>query len=208
MTTEEKAEEQDLTSETFARGGQQQTTAGSVLIVVMSCLAAFLVVAGLFYAAGTGGRHKAALAAAGCEPNLSPSGLPCTTMQMLVSRYTAIATPTLQQLSTDVAAYTASERHRLGAAEAALLAEVTSENAFDTSMARFPFPPAVMPIAKALIRAMHAVAVVTAQQARSSSLFQMRSFNEKVQAASTIAQTDLKLIRMALGTPPTASQEP
>ena len=49
-------------------------------------------IAGLAYAAGTGGRHKAALAFAQCEPNLSPSGLQCTTVQMLTRQYTAIMT--------------------------------------------------------------------------------------------------------------------
>ena len=69
--------------ETYARGGQEQTTAGSVILVAISLLTAFLVIAGLGYAAGTGGRHKAALAAAGCEPNLSPSGLQCTTWRVI-----------------------------------------------------------------------------------------------------------------------------
>ena len=63
-------------SETYARGGYaaEETTAGGVILMAISFLAAVLVLAGLVYAAGTGERHKAALAAAGCEPNLSPSG--------------------------------------------------------------------------------------------------------------------------------------
>ena len=57
------------------------------ILIVISFLSAILVIAGLFYAMGTGARHKTALAAADCEPSLSPSGLPCTTEQMLTSQF-------------------------------------------------------------------------------------------------------------------------
>jgi hypothetical protein len=180
----------------------------SLIVRAISFLAAVLVIAGLIYAAGTGGRHKATLAAAGCEPNLSPSGLACTTVPMLVSQYVTMTTPAFQQLNTDAAAYTASEWHHLAAAEAALTAEVTSENALDTSLARFPFPPVTAPTAKALIQADHVLATLTAEQARSSSLAQLRSFNNRVQEATTAVQAELRLIRKALATRPTASQEP
>jgi hypothetical protein len=138
-----------LTSEAY--GGQPRTTAGGIIIVAISLLAALLVTAGLIYAAGTSERHKVALAAAGCEPGLSPSGLQCTTAQMLTSQYMAIMTPANQQLLTDEAAYTAAERNNLTAAKAALAAEVTSEHAFDANLAGVKFPAAIAPIAKALI---------------------------------------------------------
>jgi hypothetical protein len=191
-------------SETGARRGQGQTTAGGVILMVSSFLAAILVIAGLIYAAGTGERHKAALAAAGCEPGLSPSGLQCTTAQMLASQYMAIMTPASQQLNADAAAYTASERHHLAAAEAALTAEVTSENAFDSSLAGIQFPPAIAPMAKALLRANQALAKLTAEQARSSSLTRLRSFNYRVQAADAAVRTEMKLILGALHSPPQA----
>jgi hypothetical protein len=191
-------------SEAYAREGQAQTTAGGVILVVSSILAALLVTAGLIYAAGTGARHEAALAAASCEPNLSPSGLPCTTAQMLASQYMAIMNPASQQLNTDMAAYTASEKHNLAEAEAALTAEVISERAFDTSLAAITFPPAIAPIAKALVRANQARAGLTAQQARSSSLTQLRSFNRRVQVAGAAVQTEMTLIGKALDSPPRA----
>lgn len=197
-----------MTSEVYARSGQRQATAGGLIIAIASCLAAILVIAGLFYAAGTGARHKAALAAAQCEPNLSPSGVQCTTVQMLTGRYLKITTPAIQQLNTDVAAYTASERRNLAAAEAALTAQVTSATALDTSLTRFPFPPAVAPVASALIRAIHARITLTAEQARSSSLVQLRSFNGRVDAVSATVQTEMTLLRKALVIRPTASQEP
>jgi hypothetical protein len=192
-------------SETYARGGQLEAKAGGVILLVGSFLSALLVIAGLIYATGTSERHQAALAAAGCEPSLSPSGLPCTTAQMLASQYMAIMTPASQQLDTDVAAYTANERSDLAAAEAALTAEVTTEQAFDTSVASFPFPPPITAMAKTLVGDNQALAKLTAEQARSSSLTQLRSFNHRVQVASAAAQAEMKLILKALHPPPQES---
>jgi hypothetical protein len=195
-------------SETYAKGGQEQATAGIAILLIAGFLAAALLIAGLAYAAGTGGRHRAALAAAGCEPNLSTSGLQCTTYQVLTSQYMATVTPAIQQLTTDAAAYTASGKRHLAAAEAALTAEVTSEQALGTKLAAFPFPPAAAPTANALAQANQALAKLTAEQARSSSLTQLRSFNQRVEAASAAVQTEMTLTRKALDTPPTANQEP
>ncbi len=195
-------------SQTYAADGEEQARIGGVLLMAVSILAGILVIAGLVYAAGTGGRHKAALAAAGCEPNLSPSGLPCTTVQMLTSQYVATITPALQQLNTGAAAYTANERRHLAAAESALTAIVASEHALDSRLAGFLFPPAAAPAATALVQASQALAELTAEQARSSSLTQLRSFNPRVQAASAAVQTEMNLLRKDLEVPPTASQEP
>ena len=172
--------------------------------MVSSSLAALLVIAALIYAIGIGQRHEAALAAAGCEPSLSPSGQQCTTAQMLASHYMTIMTPASQQLNADVAAYHAHEKDNLAAAEAALTAEVTSEHAFDTSLAGMTFPPAIAPIAKALVRANQARATLTAEQAWSASLIRLRSFNHRVQAAGAAVHTEMKLIRKALDSPPPA----
>lgn len=191
-------------SEAYASGGRDDTAAGKVILMITSSLAAVLVIAGLIYAIGTGQRHMAALAAAGCVPSLSPSGLPCTTWQALESQYLAITTPASQQLSVDLAAYTASEGHSLAAAEAALTAEVTSERAFDTSLAGITFPANIATMARALIRANEARATLTAEQARASSLTQLRSFNDRVQASSAAVQAEMNLIRKALDPPPAA----
>lgn len=192
-------------SQTYASGGQEDTAAGRIIVMASSLLAALLVIAGLSYAMGTGQRHEAALAAAGCEPNLSPSGLPCTTAQMLASQYAAIMTPAIQQLTADVAAYTASERHNLAAAEMALTAEVASEHAFGTSLAGIAFPPAIAPMARALAQANQALAQLTAEQARSSSLTQLRSFNHQVQVTSAAVQAEMRLVGHALDQLPRAA---
>jgi hypothetical protein len=156
----------------------------------------------------TGQRHKAALAAAQCEPNLSPNGLQCTTVQMLTAQYRAIADPVIQQVNTAAAAYTASETGNLASAEAALRAEVASEEAFGASLARFRFPPVMAATATALINADHICARLTSRQAQSTSLAQMRSLDGRVDAASAVVRAELTLITKALARPPTASQEP
>jgi hypothetical protein len=123
---------------------------------------------------------------------------------MLFNQYVSIMTPDVQQLNTDMAAYTANERRNLAAAETALTAEVASEHSFDTSVGAIQFPPNIAPIAKALLQANQARAALTAEQARSSSLTQLRSFNRRVKADSTAVATEMGLIRKALDGPPVA----
>lgn len=177
-------------------------------MITASLLATVVVLAGVFYATGTGARHQAALAAAGCEPNLAPSGLPCTTVWTLERRYTAMTASAMQQLNTDVAAYNASERRSLTAAKAALRAEVTAADAFAASLARFPFPPAAIPRARALVQAIHSRVRLTQVQELAPSLRQLRSFNRRIQAAGVIIRTDMKILRAALYQRPMANQEP
>jgi hypothetical protein len=219
-------------SETYATGGQDDTAAGKVILMVASALSAVLVIGGLFYAMGAGARHQAGAAAAGCEPSLYIMGLPCTTQQMLVSQYQSIVTPVTQQLNTDMAAYATSEKHNLTAAKAVLTAEVATEQAFNNSLAAVAFtpqnratalalitnatsngtstvPPAAVTftpqitvIANALMRANQTRAMLTAEQARATSLTKLRSFNQRVKAAAAVVQTELTLLLKAIDTPP------
>jgi hypothetical protein len=200
--------ERDHAARKSARGGQKSTRAGGVILAALGLLCTFLVIWGLYYATGTGERHKVALAAAGCEPNLLSNNVPCVTVQMLYSQYKSIANPVIQQVNADVADYTANEMHNLTAAEAALGAEVTAEKGFDTSLAGFPFPPSVAPMAKTLIRDIQAQVKLTAQQARSSSLSQMRSFDGQVGVAGAAVRTELGLVAKAVKRPVTPAQEP
>jgi hypothetical protein len=223
--------------ETYA-DGQDQTRAGRAILLVTGFVAAVLVIAGLIYATGASGRHKAALAAADCEPSLFITGLPCTTQQMVMSQYEGIVTPASKQLNADMAAYHVNERHNLVAAEADLTEEVATEQALDNSLAEVTFTPQHRATALALItnvtsnantgvplaavtftpqitvmvdglvQADQALAKLTAEQARSSSLRQLRSFNHRVEIADAGVQTDMNLIRKAVAVPPTASQEP
>ncbi len=73
-------------------------------------------------------------------------------------------------------------------------------------MANFPFPPSVVPTAKALIQSDQSLATLTAVQAGSSSLTRLRSFDHRVQVATAAVETELKLLRKALAVPPSPSQ--
>jgi hypothetical protein len=213
----------------------RQERFGGVLLAAISVLAGVLVLAGLIYATGTAARHKAAVLAAGCEPALFLPALPCTTQQMVLGKYHAIVSPVSRQLAADTAAYQSSDQHNLVAAQAALTAQVAAEQALGTSLAAAMFtpqnraralslitgaemiggsvPPAavtftpqVSVIARALAQANQALATLTAEQARSSSLTQLRSYNSRVAAASATVQTDMNLVLKAIKLPLTWNQ--
>jgi hypothetical protein len=217
----------------YARDGMER--AGGVLVVAISILAGILVLAGLIYATGTNARHKAAVLAADCEPTLFFPALPCTTQAMVISQYDAIMNPAAKQLTADATAYTANEQHHLVAAEAALTSAATTVQALDNSLAAFMFtpqnraralslitgsemiggsvPPAAVTftpqmtaVAGALVRAEQAFATLLAEQARSTSLTQLRSFNPRADAASAAIQTEMKLLHKAVTAPLTWNQ--
>lgn len=170
-------------SETYARGGRRPTTAGGLILVLSSLLAAVLVVAGLIYARGSSARHKAEVV---------------TNAQLVTSQFMKILLPARQKLKADQVAYARNERRNLAAAQSALMAEVTSERAFDTDLAQIVFPDAAAAPAAALITANQARAKLTAEQAQSSSLTQLRSFNHRVAVASAAVNREVKLIRQVL----------
>jgi len=221
-------------SETYA---EEETAVGGVLLVAISILAAVLVLAGLFYAAGTSTRHKTALALNDCEPSMSPAGLPCNTQQMVLGQFEGIVTPVGKQLNADMVAYRTNERHHLAAAEAALTSEVATEQALNNSLAAAaytsqnygnainlitlafdagnPTPsaailltPQTTVMADALMRANQALAKLTAEQAKSATLTQLQSFNDRVDAANAAVLAEINAIHKVLAVPPTAAQEP
>ena len=188
-------------SEAYAAGGQDDTRLGRLIIMTVSLLSAVLVIAGLIYAAGTHARSAASAAALGCEPGLTSEAHDCITQPMLASEYMAILNPATQQQNVDVAAYTASEGSHLAPAEVALTAEVMSEHTFDAGLAGIQFPAAMTPLAQAVIQANQALAAVTAKQARSTSLTQLRSFNHQVQVATATVQKYMSILVKAINTP-------
>jgi hypothetical protein len=190
------------------RTGAEHTRAGGVIVALLSLLCTFLVLWGLYYASGTGERHRVALAASGCEPNLSPDTNTCTTVFMLNNQYRRLVNPAIQQVNTAMADYAANETQSLAAAEAALRAAATTENAFHKSLTQFRFPPSVAPMATKLMQAVHAQASLSEKQALSSSLTRMRSFDGRIDAAATSVRADLTLVRKALEKPVTVNEEP
>ncbi len=221
----------------YTRGGQENTTAGGIILMVAGFVATILVIAGLIYATGAHARNKTALALNDCAPSQSPSGLPCNTQQMVLAQYEGIVTPVGKQLNADMVAYRANERRNLAAAEAALTSEVTTEQALDNSLTAVAYTPQnyantinlitiafdtgastpsaailltpqTMVMANALTRANQALAKLTAEQAKSTTLTQLRSFNDRVAAANATVLADVNAIHEALEVPPTAAQEP
>ena len=221
-------------SETYADDYDPET-AGGILVVAISFLATILVLAGLFYAAGSGARHKTALAVNNCEPSMSPSGLPCNTQQMVVGEFNGIVNPASKLLAADMAAYSVNEKNHLAAAEAALNSEVATERALNNSLTTVAYTsqnyanainlitiafdtgantpgaaillsPQATAVADAAMRDNQALATLTAQQARSTSLTQLRSFNTRVEADTAAVEAEMKLIGKTLATPITAAQ--
>jgi hypothetical protein len=223
-------------SETYADDYEPETV-GGFLLVAISILSGILVLAGLLYATGTGARHKTALAVNNCEPSMSPSGLPCNTQQMVIGEYNGIVNPASKLLAADMAAYNVNEGHHLAAAEAALTSEVATEQALDNSLTAIAYTsqnyanainlitvafdsggntpgaailltPQATAIANVAMRDNQALAKLTAQQAKSTTLTQLRSFNTRVAAANATVQAEMKLIGKTLAAPITAAQEP
>jgi hypothetical protein len=223
-------------SETYADDYDPEST-GGFIVVAISILAGILVLAGLFYATGAHARNRAALALNSCEPSLSPSGLPCNTQQMVIAQYEGIVTPVGKQLNAEMVDYRANEGNHLAAAEAALTSEVATEQALDNSLATAaytsvnyaralslittaaddgdPTPsaailltPQTTVMADALVRDNQALAKLTAEQAKSTSLTQLRSFNSRVASANVVVLNEINAIHKALAAPIMASQEP
>jgi len=221
----------------YARGDQENTTAGGVILMVVGFVATILIIAGLIYAMGDHVRNRAALALNDCVPSQSPSGLPCNTQQMVLSQYEGIVTPVGKLLNADMVAYRANERRNLAAAEAALTAEVATEQALSSKLAAVAYTPqsyanainlitlafdsgtntpsaAILltpqttVMADALIRDNQALTKLTAEQAKSTTLIQLRSFNVRVDAANATVLVEVNAVHKALEVPPTAPQEP
>jgi hypothetical protein len=188
-------------SATHAPADDQPETLGTVILLFVSGLSALLVILGLVYAAGTGARMEANLFQQGCEPGLSSDAFACITQPQLAAEYKAVLDPAAQQMNVATVAYTADETHNLAAAEAALTSQVTTEQAFDTSLAAITFPPAMTPIARAIINADQALATLTAKQAKATTLARMRSYNPRIQADTAVVETQMNLLLKAIDVP-------
>lgn len=120
----------------------------------------------------------------------------------LASRYLAVANPANHRLDVEVDDYTDAQHDDLAEARADLRAEVATEHSFDTHLAAIKFPPHIAAIARALIRINEQRAGMTARQAQSTSLTQMRSFDRQHAEADAAVEHEVKLIRQALNLPP------
>ncbi|HEY2689741.1 MAG TPA: helix-turn-helix transcriptional regulator [Streptosporangiaceae bacterium] len=97
----------------------------------------------------------------------------------LAGQYLAVANPANHRLDVEVDGYTDAQHDDLAEARADLRAEVATERWFDTHLAAIKFPLHVAAISRDLIRINGQRAGMTALQAQSTSLTQMRSFNRQ-----------------------------
>ena len=125
-------------------------------------------------------------------PALSPSA----------ARYLAIAGPANHRLEIANDGYKKDELTNLAAASADLRSEVATETSFDEQLAHIPFPLSVASIARAVILANEQRGALTARQARSTSLAQLRSFDARHRAKDAAVEVQVRLLRKALHLPP------
>jgi hypothetical protein len=84
----------------------------------------------------------------------------------------------------------------------ALVTTASSTGNQNVPPAAITLTPQMTVVADALIQANQALAKLTAEQARSSSLTQLQSFNPKAEAAGAAVQTEMKLVLKVLHSPP------
>jgi hypothetical protein len=162
---------------------------------------AVVLFASVLLAAGCAGSHPAQTAAP--APHVrTASTVSAAQLHALAERYLAIAEPANERLDHEVDGYEDNSRHNLSAAEADLRAQAATEHEFDRQLSRIPFPLPIAAMAQALIGANQIRIGLTGQQTRSSSLAQLRSFDHRHHAADAAVETQVRIIRQALGLPP------
>jgi len=163
------------------------------MIVAASLLAALLVVLAVMYAFAP--RHSGASSGPGAASTLSRSA----------TRYLAIATAANHRLEIANDGYKKDELSNLAAAKADLRSEVATETSFDEQLAQIPFPLSIASIVRALILANEQRGTLTARQARSTSLAQLRSFDRRHRAKDGAVEVQVRLLRKTLHLPPPAT---
>jgi hypothetical protein len=179
------------TSRTAREPGPNKT--GGRLVAGASVLAGLLLVVGVVVLVALPRQNGTPPAqAAPPAPKLSPSA----------ARYLAIANPANHSLEVSNDAYKKDELSNLAAAKSDLRGEVATETKFDTQLAQIPFPLGDASIVRALIAANQQRGALTARQARSTSLAQLRSLDARHQATDAAVEAQVRLLRKALGLPP------
>jgi hypothetical protein len=121
------------------------------------------------------------------------------------ARYLSLATAANHRLEVANDAYKKDALTSLAAAKADLRSEVATETSFDEQLARIKFPLSDAFIVRALIIANQRRGALTARQARSTSLAQLRSFDARHGAADAAVEVQVRLLRRELHLPPPAT---
>jgi hypothetical protein len=185
---------------TDAAHGRRRTSQATV--------AAIGVVGGLAVLAG--GCSSGQSSAASSQPQASPAAAssPVTTgisgadLRALARQYLKIATPANHLLDVENDGYGDNEHDNLAAARKDLLGEIATEHTFDRQILAIRFPAAIEAVARKLVTSNNARVALTAQQARSTSLAQLRSFDKRHAAANAGLEDEVRQIRVLLRLPP------
>jgi hypothetical protein len=122
----------------------------------------------------------------------------------IASDYTIVASPANRALTAEVNGYIHNRRRDLAAARSDLTREARTVGSFDDQLATVSFPSAAATAAGALTQADQKLAKLIGLQTRAPSLRKMRSFDPRVEAAAAAVKTQARLIRQALGLPPSS----
>jgi len=168
------------TRDDFSRDGRVRSIGpGFAIVLVLSFVAtALLLIFSLVYYAGSSAR--------------------------IASDYTTVASPADRALTAEVDGYAHNRRRDLAAARSDLMSEVRTVGSFDDQLATVTFPSAAATAADGLTQADQKLANLIGLQARAPSLRKMRSFDRHVEAAAAVVKTQVRLIRRALGLPPSS----
>ncbi len=141
------------------------------------------------------------LAAAGCATHHPASGEQAGT-KALAARYLVIARAANHRLEVAVDSYNRLARSNLAAAKADLLSEAATELWFDQHLLRISFPPAIAPVARALVAANDQRIRLTRSQARATTIAALLVFNARHRAADAAVEVQVRIMRKDLGLPP------
>jgi hypothetical protein len=123
----------------------------------------------------------------------------------LAARYLAIARPANHKLDHDFDGLKDHEGHDLAAADADLRDAAATERGFDRQLLAIAFPPHTEQIVRLLFSVNQARAALTATAAASTSLRQLRGYQQRLDAANGPVEDAVKVIRGQLGLPPPAT---
>lgn len=162
--------------------GQARSTGRAMAVALTLCVISTLglLIAGLVYYSGSSGR--------------------------IASDYTSVASPANVELTAELDLYAVDQDHDLAAAQFDLSSEARTEASFDNLLGEVAFPGAAATAADALVQADQKREKLIKLQAQANSLSAMRSFDSRVQTADAAVETQVQLIRQALGLPPSSGQ--
>ena len=171
-------------------------------MVKASRVAVVVLMLGLLAAGCASGRRAGTAGQTASHGAMPGMGARPGVMRTLASAYLAAAGPANHRLDGEVDGFTDHEHGDLAAAEADLRAEAATERRFDHLLRMIPFPRAIAATADALIGANQRRVALTEWQARSSSVAALVSFTSRHRAADAAVETQVRIIRRALGLPP------